>query len=215
MSAFEFFFSFYGLLLGLSVAVIATGLASSIQHRRRIRFGWKTPMLALFVALDIASFWDSAWTNFQHLPFSYGLLVVGLAIALVYFIAASLVFPHEIEDGLNLDDHFWANKKVVLLLLVAANTLGLLAAVPANLARPHGDFLLINYAVAISLYYALIIPAALARKATLFAVTIGLHIVIYIFFAVITPLQALVGEGGQVNLPEAPAAGLPRDAAGE
>ncbi len=26
MSAFEFFFSFYGLLLGLSVAVIATGM---------------------------------------------------------------------------------------------------------------------------------------------------------------------------------------------
>ena len=207
MSAFEFFFSFYGLLLGLSAAVIATGLASSIQHRRRIKIGWKTSMLALFVALDIASFWDAAWTNFQHLPFSYGLLVVGLAVALVYFIAASLVFPHEIEDGLSLDDHFWANKKVVLLLLVAANTLGLLAAVPANLEREGGDFLLINYAIAMGLYYLLVIPAALARKPRLFAITLGLHIAIYIILAALSPIGAgVIAEGGEVNVPEMPEA---------
>ena len=36
MSAFEFFFSFCGLLLGLSVAAIATGLALAIQSRRTI-----------------------------------------------------------------------------------------------------------------------------------------------------------------------------------
>ncbi|WP_092312379.1 hypothetical protein [Brevundimonas viscosa] len=106
MSAFEFFFSFYGLLLGLSVAVIATGVATAIQHRRKIRIGYLTPMLALFVGLDIASFWDSAWTNFRHLPLSYGLLVAGLGIALVYFIAASLIFPHDFADGQSLDDHF-------------------------------------------------------------------------------------------------------------
>lgn len=214
MSAFEFFFSFYGLLLGLSVAVIATGLASSIQHRKRIRIGWKTPMLALFVALDIASFWDAAWTNFQHLPFSYGLLVAGLTVALVYFIAASLVFPHEIEDGLSLDDHFWANKRVVLLLLVAANTLGVLVSVPANLARDGGQFLIASYAVSMGLYYLLVIPAAFARKATLFAVTLGLHIAIYVFFAILTPLQTIVGEGGEINLPDAPVVSLSRDGSG-
>ena len=111
MSAFEFFFSFYGLLLGLSVAAIAVGVATAIQHRKRIRIGRLTPLLGLFVILDIATFWDAAWVNFRHLPFSYGLLVAGLAVALIYFMAASLVFPHEIEEGMNLDDHFWDNKK--------------------------------------------------------------------------------------------------------
>ncbi len=60
MSAFEFFFSFYGLVLGLSVAVIATGVARAFKHRKTVRVGWKTPMLAAFVALDIATFWDAA-----------------------------------------------------------------------------------------------------------------------------------------------------------
>src|SRR5690606_4029436 len=136
MSAFEFFFSFYGLLLGLSLAVIATGAANTIQHRRKLRIGWLTPLLAVFVALDVASFWDFAWTMFRDVPFSYGLLVASLVVALVYFVAASLVFPHEIVDGLSLDDHFWANRKVVLLLTMAANILALLVAAPIIASKP-------------------------------------------------------------------------------
>lgn len=193
MSAFEFFFSFYGLLLGLSAAVIATGLATAIQHRRAIRIGWLTPMLALFVGLDIANFWDSAWTNFRDLPFSYGLLVAGLAIALVYFIAASLVFPHQVENGMSLDDHFWANKTVVLLLTVAANFLLMLAAVGANLGKPGGDNVIIGYVLTLVLYVALVVPAAFARKPRLFAVLIGSHIVIYFLIAAASAM-ALFGS---------------------
>ena len=183
MSAFEFFFSFYGLLLGLSAAVIATGLATAIQHRKKIRIGWLTPLLALFVGLDIASFWDFAWTIFRDIPFSYGLLVVGLVIALVYFVAASLVFPHDIEDGLSLDDHFWANKKLVLLLTTVANVLAVVAMIPVIMSKAGGAFLLGNYAVTVSLYVALVVPAAFARKKTLFAWLIGIHIVIYLLLA--------------------------------
>lgn len=71
------------------MAVIATGLAAAIQHRKKVRIGWLTPLLALFVGLDIASFWDFAWNVFRDIPFSYGLLVAGLVIALTYFVAAS------------------------------------------------------------------------------------------------------------------------------
>lgn len=180
MSAFEFFFSFYGLVLGLSVTVIATGLATAIQHRKRIRIGWLTPLLALFVGLDVASFWDFAWTNFRDLPFSYGLLIVGLAIALIYFIAASLVFPHAIEDDLSLDDHFWANKKLVLLLTTAANIAALIVAAPILLAAPAGSLLIANYAVTLTAYIALVIPAAFVRNKAAFATLTGIHIAIYL-----------------------------------
>ena len=186
MSAFEFFFSFYGLLLGLSIAVIATGLATAIQHRRKIRIGWLTPLLALFVGLDIASFWDFAWTIFRDIPFSYGLLVTGLFIALVYFIAASLVFPHDIEDGLSLDDHFWANKKLVLLLTTVANVIAVVVMIPAILDRPGSVILLANYAVTLSLYVGLVVTAAFATKPRLFAWLIGFHIVIYLLLAALS-----------------------------
>ena len=184
MSAFEFFFSFYGLLLGLSVAALAVGVATAIQHRKRIRIGRLTPLLGLFVILDIATFWDAAWVNFRHLPFSYGLLVAGLAVALIYFMAASLVFPHEIEDGMNLDDHFWDNKKLVLLLTTGANVLLVIAAVIAHARTPGAPVLLTSYAITLALYLVLVIPAAFAKRARLFVVLTVLHILVYLASAV-------------------------------
>ena len=183
MSAFEFFFSFYGLLLGLSLAVIATGAATAIQHRHKIRIGRLTPLLAVFVALDVASFWDFAWTTFRDVPFSYGLLVASLAVAVVYFIAASLVFPHQIEDGMSLDDHFWANRKVALLLTTAANVLAVLVAAPIIAGKPTAAMLAINYGTGLIIYVALVVPAALSRGRRLFVWLTAIHIAFYLFSA--------------------------------
>lgn len=196
MSAFEFYFSFYGLALGLSVAVVATGLATSIQHRKTIRIGWLTLLLALFVGLDIATFWDAAWHTFRDAPFSYGMLVIGLVIALLYFIAASLVFPHQITDGMNLDDHFWANKKVVLLLTFGANLLMVIVAILQILGQPRAVEIISTYAVTLVLYVVLIVPAALTRSKKVYGALIGLHVLIYLIIACMPPLP-------QANQPEA------------
>lgn len=188
MSAFEFFFSFYGLVLGLSVAVIATGLATAIQHRRKVQIGWLTPMLALFVCLDIASFWSNAWTTLQHLPVSYGLLVASLVIALTYFIACSLVFPHQIVDGDRLDDHFWANKRIVLGLMIGATVLGYILTVAGNVGDAARHVQIFDQGIGIAFYLLLIVPAVLARRKRLFAAMIGLHIFLYVADGVVTAL---------------------------
>ncbi len=203
MSAFEFFFSFYGLVLGLSVAVIATGLASSIQHRKSIRIGWLTLLLAAFVGLDIATFWDAAWHTFRDAPYSYGMLVIGLAIALVYFIAASLVFPHQIADGMSLDEHFWANKKVVLLLTTAANTVMAVVSVLQILDKPTVVIVSANYAAMLLLYFLLIIPAAFTRSRKLFAALVGLHVLIYIAFACLPARPEPAAEPAAASAPAA------------
>ncbi len=44
----EFFFSSFGLLLGLTVVEVGTKLADAIGVRRRIPLGTLTPMLAMF-----------------------------------------------------------------------------------------------------------------------------------------------------------------------
>lgn len=202
MSAFEFFFSFYGLLLGFSVAVVATGLVLAIQHRKTVRIGWLTPLLAVFVGLDIASFWDQAWTNFQHLPFSYGMLVAGLVIAVVYFIAASMVFPLKLEDVTSLDEHFWDNKKIVLLLLIVANMLGVAASVAANLGRTGGMALMGGYAFTGAIYIGLTLPAALTRRRWLVATTLGLQVAFYLVVAAFSALSphAVIDETGEIKV---------------
>ena len=206
MTAFEFFFSFYGLMLSLSVGTLAIGAARAFKHRKTVPVGWLTPLLAVFVALDIATFWDSAWTNFRHLPFSYGLLVAGLAIAAVYFVAASLIFPDDSDRPASLDEHFWANKRAVLLLLMLANLLLLAGALGANWSREHGLTLMAGYAVNLAVYFVLIGIAAMTKRRWLFGVTIGLHTALYLVIAVLTALHpsSLMTEDGDIIVREAP-----------
>lgn len=136
MSDFEFFFSFYGLLLGLSVAELTGGFARLLHERHRVRFGWLTPLLALFVAIDLATFWNQAWRFFRDAPFNPALLLVGLMIAATFYVAASVTFPRVTAEGvetrIDLDEHFWAHRRVVFGCVLAANAmvwllLGLLA----------------------------------------------------------------------------------------
>lgn len=199
MSAFEFFFSFYGLVLGLSVAVIATGVARAFKHRKTVPVGWKTPMLAAFVALDIATFWDAAWTNFSNAPYSYGLLIAGLVVATVYFVATSLIFPEPDDTVQNLDVHFWANKRAIMLLLVLANMMMLIGAVWMSMARGGGLEVAVSYSFNLVIYLVLVIPAALTRRAWLFALTVGLHIALYLFLAglsIVNPARMAAAAAG-------------------
>lgn len=125
MSAFEFFFSFYGLLLGLSVAELVGGFSRVLHERDRVRFGWLTPLLALFVAMDVATFWSQAWTIFRGAPFNLALLFVGLVVAATFYIAASVTFPRVTAEGvderIDLDDHFWAHRRLIFTCILAAN----------------------------------------------------------------------------------------------
>ena len=127
MSAFEFFFSFYGLLLGLSVAELTGGFARLLHERHRIRFGWLTPLLALFVAIDLATFWNQAWRFFRDAPFNPVLLLIGLMIAATFYVAASITFPRVSAEGvetrIDLDAHFWAHRRVVFGCVLAANAM--------------------------------------------------------------------------------------------
>ncbi|KQY84574.1 hypothetical protein [Brevundimonas sp. Root1423] len=127
MSAFEFFFSFYGLLLGLSVAELVGGFARVLHERHRIRFGWLTPMLAVFVAMDVATFWSQAWVIFRGAPFNLSLLFLGLVVAATFYVAASVTFPpvtaEGVSDRIDLDEHFWAQRRLVFTCVMAANAI--------------------------------------------------------------------------------------------
>lgn len=125
MSAFEFFFSFYGLLLGLSVAELVGGFARVLHEKERVRFGWLTPLLAAFVALDVATFWNQAWVIFRGAPFNHALLIAGLVIAATFYVAASVTFPRVSAEGaddrIDLTDHFWRYRRLVFGCIMTAN----------------------------------------------------------------------------------------------
>ena len=123
MSDFEFVFSLFGLLLGFSMVEVVGGLARTLEARLRLgsayRVGWLTPLLALFVILDLVTFWLAAWRLRDTLAVNGATLTAGLAFAGSYYLAAHLVFPPREADAPDLDLHFLRVKRWVLGILFA------------------------------------------------------------------------------------------------
>lgn len=118
MSEFEFIFSLFGLLLGLSLTEVLGGLARAIDARLRpevtLRIGWLTPLLGAFVILDLLSFWGAAWVNRDIVGVSGSSLLAVTCFASAYYLAAHLVFPRDIEKNSDLDAHFFRVRRIVI-----------------------------------------------------------------------------------------------------
>ena len=114
MDDFSFYLSYYGLILGLSVAEVARGLLEAIGARHKVRIGWLTPALAVFIFFDITSFWIFAWGVRESIAISWGTMYLGLLIAVVYYLAAGLVFPRHPDSWPDLDAYYWKHKRLVI-----------------------------------------------------------------------------------------------------
>jgi uncharacterized membrane protein len=118
MDDFEFMFALYGLMLGLSIAEVLSGLARSIEDklhsRPDLRIGWLTPLLAVFVLLDLLSFWNAAWTVRPLVKVSGESLLLVTIFAGAYYMAARLVFPRDLAGVTDLDQHFFRIRRIVL-----------------------------------------------------------------------------------------------------
>lgn len=121
MSEFEFYFSFYGLLLSFSVAVVIGGLAKALNAEREKRVGLLTLATALFLLMDITSFWLFAWSDRERFVVSWEHMFGALLVACTYYLAASMVFPDGDSNWESTDAHYWAKKRRVFGGVLAAN----------------------------------------------------------------------------------------------
>ena len=114
MTNFEFVFSLFGLLLGLALAEVLAGFGTAVQSRSKVRIGWLTPLLGLIVALDLTSFWTSAWAVRDLIPPVYFSMMCGLLLTGLYYLVARLVFPHDQDEWPDYDDYYFAHKRLVI-----------------------------------------------------------------------------------------------------
>lgn len=113
MSDFEFLFALFGLLFGLIVAELSLKFADAIELRRERPMGILTPALAFLILTDLTNFWLFIWGTRNVLTVSYRIVFGGVLLAMVYFLAASLVFPRTGRRWTNLDEHYWSRKRFV------------------------------------------------------------------------------------------------------
>jgi len=114
MSGFEFIFSLFGLILGLALAEGLGGLARALKASHRVRIGWPTALLGLFVSCDVVTFWMYGWSLRDLLPLSWPVLFGGFVVTAIYFVAASLVFPDDAEAWDDLNAHFDKQRRLVI-----------------------------------------------------------------------------------------------------
>lgn len=171
MTDFEYFFSFFGLLLGLTVAEVLVKFADAIDAHHRRPIGWLTPLLAVFVLFDISGFWMSAWAARDLIVIRWPTFLVALCISIGYFLSASLVFPRSEGDWGSLDEHFWARHRWIAAGIGLVNLITLSMEMTRALPR-WNDFWFFFYQVP---YYGLLLGLWFVRtKRSAILVLLGL-----------------------------------------
>lgn len=125
MSAFEALFAFYGLLLGLAIAAVASGFGEQWRRRRSRPVGLLVPLLGFYVLLAASQQWLSFWNAREDLTLTPLYLFMSLAMALPYIFVAQVVFPIADEEAGNGDDHYLADRRIFLGVLMLPLTFSL------------------------------------------------------------------------------------------
>lgn len=197
MDDFEFIFALFSLLLGLSMVELLSGLGRALETRftamsadphsrnsARPRFliGWLTPLLAIFVMLDLLSFWMAAWAVRAHLTVSATSLLAVSIFASFYYLAARLVFPSQPENFTDLDTHYFRVRRIVLGLLLALliAQLGFYLTIPAMAALLTHPLVWTTTLMLVVLMGAAMVVKNMRWNAILLALLILRYLVIYI-----------------------------------
>lgn len=114
--------SFYGILLGLSIAELAGGFSRAWDKRGSHKIGWLTPLLGMIMLADLVSFWTNTWLLKDNIEVGYFTALGAAAITLLYYFAATQVFPREGARSVP-DEHAMVHRKVVVTAMIASNVL--------------------------------------------------------------------------------------------
>ena len=146
MSPFEFTFSLFGLLLGFSLIEVLGGLVKTLKLRGAVRIGWITPLLGLFVMVDLTSFWSIAWHSREAIPANFAVMLLGLAITGIYYFAASMVFPDKPDEWPDFDEWAMKHKRQVMGGVFLANLLATAAVLAPLPPAAFTPFLIVTNA---------------------------------------------------------------------
>lgn len=123
MNAFEFLFSFYGLLLGLTLVEVVSGFSRALDNRDQRPMGIILPLLTAVMIMDITTQWGSAWRDFREVDFSFRYLVGAVFMTLSYYFAATQLFPRERSTVASLDEHFFKHRLAIIGGVLVANVI--------------------------------------------------------------------------------------------
>lgn len=131
MSNFEFFMTFYGLLLGLGTAELFGGFASILRERDPPRLGIILPLVGAIALIEIMATFIDAWTSLRGIGINMPQFAVPMLVGLVYFVLGVVMVPRHLADWPDLDGYFDRRRAWIVGLLLAANLLLMITEITA------------------------------------------------------------------------------------
>jgi hypothetical protein len=118
MGAFDYLFSFYGLLLGIAIANVAIGFADMWRDCEKIRVGTCPPLLACVVLLGGMNAWLLSWHERPFVTVTAWQMLAAAGIALPYVFVSRAMFPGAEKDPeSSLEDHYVKHRGLILTLI--------------------------------------------------------------------------------------------------
>ena len=183
MTQFEFFMTFYGLLLGLAVAELLLGFANLLRHRTRPKLGLLTPLLGLLVFLQLMATFIDAWSRLQGVAITMDGLALPTAIGVTMFFVSVIVVPRDPAEWSDLDEYFLRNRRWAIGLLIAVNILILGYEAPFVRGLIEGrQWFNFGYYLAVNVFaFATIAGALLLRSRRAIVACLSLQVLLYIY----------------------------------
>lgn len=190
MSQFEFFMTFYSLLLGLGVAELMLGFTNLLRRKVRPRLGLLTPLLGAAIFLEAMATFLDAWIKLQDVALNFRGLAIPTLIGLCFFVLGTIAVPRDLEEWSSLDDYFRATRRWTMGLLLAVNLLIIAYEIPlvANLYATGKTATVIRYLIVNGVLLAMVLTALLARpRAIIAAALAGLSLFFLYFYGDFAP----------------------------
>jgi hypothetical protein len=123
VDSFSYFIAFYSLILGLALTELLGGFAHMVRAKALKKLEPQTALLALFILVDICSTWVDGWLSLKSVTVDFAGLWAPVLLAICFYLAASVVFPHDEADHERLADYYRERKRFIVGLLLAGELL--------------------------------------------------------------------------------------------
>jgi hypothetical protein len=100
-----------GIVLGLGITRLLTGVAAFVQHPGRQKLYWVHLAWVLSILLTLVHFW---WWEFWLVGldhWNFGVYIFVIAFAILLFLLCALLFPTDIAEYSGYDDYFLSRRR--------------------------------------------------------------------------------------------------------
>lgn len=118
MDQFSYFIVFYSIVLGLAVTELMSGFARMVRARALRKLEPQTALIAILTFVMLMTSWVDGWLTLKSVTIDFAGLWAPILMAILYYLAASVIFPHHEADHERLADYYRERRPFVIGMLL-------------------------------------------------------------------------------------------------